>query len=511
MKAGLSDGGRTDGSHAGAAVAARGTARGSSLLIFVAIALTLWVVAVNRAPLFYFDSMAYLERGETLLGMVGLAPDPAPAEPGAAPAPPADDRAPDGGVDGSRSPVYSLMVGVFAMTLGLEALLLAQAALAVAAVWLCARVVLREHQVKLTPAAVTLAAIASAALGSLPFFVGYVMPDIFAPVLLLMAALLTAYAGRMTWGELFIATLFGIAAVLVHLSHQAVAMLLVPLSLIVALLLRRPRPWLAPVLIAVMALSGMAERVAFRTAVQTVQQAEVVVLPFLTARLIEDHVGYEYLERNCPAEEVPTCHMWEALQQSDNPERLTATNITFARSEELGSYRLLDPEEQREVSRAQYDFFFDVLAEDFLGVTLALLSNTLIQAGTNGVNMTLPTEAVMNRSAGFDGFVFLDVEQGPLAANRDWIEPTTTAQQVLYGLAALALLVVVLLPRTPAPLRGFLLMVLLGVLVNAFVCGAVSQPASRYGARVIWILPAAVMIALAVLLGSRAARGASRT
>ena len=39
------------------------------------------------------------------------------------------------------------------------------------------------------------------------------------------------------------------------------------------------------------------------------------------------------------------------------------------------------------------------------------------------------------------------------------------------------------------------IMVLLGILANALVCGGISQPSTRYGARVIWLLPLMVTIA----------------
>ena len=43
--------------------------------------------------------------------------------------------------------------------------------------------------------------------------------------------------------------------------------------------------------------------------------------------------------------------------------------------------------------------------------------------------------------------------------------------------------------RVPGRIKGFVVMLLLGILANALVCGGISQPASRYGARVIWLLP----------------------
>jgi hypothetical protein len=39
-------------------------------------------------------------------------------------------------------------------------------------------------------------------------------------------------------------------------------------------------------------------------------------------------------------------------------------------------------------------------------------------------------------------------------------------------------------------------MIGIGVLANAFVMGGVSQPATRYGSRVIWLLPLAAMFCL---------------
>jgi formate/nitrite transporter FocA (FNT family) len=57
------------------------------------------------------------------------------------------------------------------------------------------------------------------------------------------------------------------------------------------------------------------------------------------------------------------------------------------------------------------------------------------------------------------------------------------------------------MPRAgpPARIRGFVAMVLLGVLANALVCGGISQPAERYGARVIFLLPMMLVVLLAYM------------
>lgn len=62
---------------------------------------------------------------------------------------------------------------------------------------------------------------------------------------------------------------------------------------------------------------------------------------------------------------------------------------------------------------------------------------------------------------------------------------------VLFSLAAIgaALLVPGLRRRIPDCMVGWGMAVLLGVIANAVVCGALSSPIHRYGARVIWVIP----------------------
>jgi hypothetical protein len=67
----------------------------------------------------------------------------------------------------------------------------------------------------------------------------------------------------------------------------------------------------------------------------------------------------------------------------------------------------------------------------------------------------------------------------------------------LLGMALLPLIVLLALRRMIAPDIGWLAAgVTVAVLANAFVCGALSGPHHRYGARVAWIAPLVVVIAV---------------
>ncbi|MEZ5870135.1 MAG: hypothetical protein R3D46_17710 [Defluviimonas denitrificans] len=346
-----------------------------------------------------------------------------------------------------------------------------------------------------------------ASLGSLPFFVAYLMPDTFAPVLLLCIASLTIFGRGMRWWELLLTMGLASFAVVSHLSHLAIAALMVPASLLVSLIITRHRWWL-PALVLVVLGIGFAEQSLLRTAAKEVSGSEVVIKPYITARLIQDGPGLRYLEAHCPNDAIPTCKLYTALQISDDPYRLTATHIVFETSQQLGSFRLMTPDDQRVVAEAQIGFFFDVLADAPFDTTFAFLKNTLIQSRLVSVDMTLPTEAIVAQNAAASGLM-----TGPFtrAADRGpWlVRPgQRDAGHALPRVADRGGGFLFWPNRVPGRIKGLVVMLLLGILANALVCGGISQPATRAMARqVIWLLP----LARRSLSSSSAARGNSPT
>lgn len=488
------------GRHIGGG-AGRSRIRGA-LALLAAFLISLWVLAANGGALFYYDSGSYVERGQQVLSLVGL------DMPTLSSGPRTDLGSPDGPalagepetVDGSRSMVYSLLTGLFLWAGALEGMVLFNALLAVGTVWLAVRVTLRDLPGAPAPGLVTLAATGAAALGSLPFYVAYLMPDILAPVLILVAALLAACAPRMRLWELALATALGVLAVTTHLSHLAMAGLLVPLVALTALLRPGPRRWLAPLLMLAVLGMGAGEQKVLRVAADKVEKAEVVYRPFLTARLIQDGPGYAYLDEYCPDTAIPTCALFDALSRSEDPRRLTATNIAFAVTPDLGSFQLLPGRDRLEVAQAQFDFFLDVLRDRPLATVWAFAENVLYQMVLTSVDMTLQTDDIVARNADLPGLVLGGFSHGRLTEDRAWLGWADPAQALLYALSLAVLAGALASRRLPGSVAAFLIMVLAGIAVNAAVCGGLSQPATRYGARVIWLLPAAAVLASAVLL-----------
>ena len=476
----------------------------------VALAACLAVLAVNREPLFYFDTFGYLAKGYKSLAMLGFGPPPDAAAGGdaataaaAAAGVVAGAAGSGASVDGTHSVPYSLFLALLARGQALSAVALVNAALVLVSMWLTARVLRRDLALALPVPMLVALPVIVAATSSLPFYVAYVMPDIFTPVLILMVALLSIAVHRMQRCEIALALGLGWAAALSHLSHPAIALLLLPVSAVVALVLAGRRWWLAPLLVASFVLLPLAEKEAFKVSVETVSRAEVSYKPFLTARLIQDGPGLAYLDAHCPDPAIATCPLWQALQASDDPYRLTASHIIFEKSARLGSLQHLDAAEQRRVSDAQIDFFFAVLADRPVATVTAVTRNALRQAGMVDIDMTLPGKgtrewlADWNRSEPASA-----VSLGRLTTEGAWQAGLGRLHAAVYAVSALLLVGVMLgLGRLPAAMRLLVLVVLAGILANAVVCGGVSQPATRYGARVAWLLPLVATLTLLVRAG----------
>lgn len=477
------------------------------LWLAAALAACLSVLALNGRPLFYLDIWLYVEQGTTALQLAGLI-DRVPvmaADGGAA--------GPAGGaastVNGSRSVVYAIITGLAVHFGTLSAVVWMNAVLILGTVALVMRVIRRVCWPQAPLAMLIAVPVLAASLGSLPFYVAYLMPDIFTPVLLLMIGLLAVFARQMRGWEIVLALALGSLAIVSHLSHLGIAALMVPVAVLASVLAGRRGWWLGPVLVLAILGVGYAQNKLFKVAAKELAHSEVILSPILTARMLQDGPGMAYLNRHCPDPAIDTCLLHAELQKSDDPYRITASHILFETSERLGSLKRMPVEEQQKVARAQFRFFFDVAREDPAGVAYAIVKNTLTQAQLIRVDMTIPSPKVVAAVADVPGLVGeARLADGWMTAQQGWLVPVTWVHRIYYVLSAAVVLVLLVQPgRVPGKVKIFALMLIAGILANAVVCGAVSQPAARYGARVIWLLPfAAALLGLFALFARREER-----
>lgn len=471
---------------------------GSVVLLAVTVAICLTVLAINRGPLYYFDTGSYFKQGNAALSLILPESGQAGGNQGAAVA--EDD---DGTTGGSRSMVYALLVAAFWRADALGGITVVHLAILLLTVWLMVRVTGRVVPLEYSNVQLTTVPLLAAATTSLPFYIAYVMPDIFAPIMLILIAAVVAMGHAMHLSERLAALVLAALAAVMHPSHLGIAVLLLPIAILVTLLRTGRSRWLAAGFVASLVLIGVFERKAFEFAAENVARKEVSYTPHITARLIVDGPGLTYLDENCPRADLATCALHEALSWSDDPYRMTVSHIIFGRSPELGSFRLMTAEDQKAVAGEQREFFFRVLAAQPFGIAYALVRNTATQLRLNSVEMTIPNTSIISNAKSLSGLPqerLGVLDGGVLKRPQLWLKVVDIIHPIIYLVSFVIVVSLLLWPgKVAPPLKVFALFLLIGIVLNALVCGGVSQPADRYGARVMWLLPfTAVFLALSI-------------
>ena len=337
-----------------------------------------------------------------------------------------------------------------------------------------------------------------AALTPVGYFASYMLPDVFGALGLLAAGhLLFLWSQQSRSSRFFWFALLALAT----LFHTANMLLLTLLALAVAigLAFRLPasKPGLAAIVGTVMI--GFLGQFAFSWGVEHATGAAPVRPPFLAARIIDDGPGYEYLREHCPEVRFVFCRAVgfrsresAALLWSDDPRE--------------GIFQALTPAGQRLSAAQQNAFLLAVAKERPLELIRSSVGAFIRQLGyfkLESFNYTGPNNVYFRRKLPEP---FLDhVKQSKAYQQKmpvTFVEWATVAS-VLASLVVVALAVRAAFRREKklTPVASFLLLLVLGVLINAAICGAFSTPRGRYQMRLIWVLPLAALATSRVRIG----------
>jgi len=321
--------------------------------------------------------------------------------------------------------------------------------------------------------------------------VALLMPDIFAPLAILASAQIALCWRAMGRGERAFWSLLLAAAALFHSGNLLVIGLLVGVLLLWRLMTRTA---LCLVPIALALLVGVSGEAAFGAAVRKMTGYPPVRPPFVAARLMADGPGRDYLDRACANGSTLTlCQYRDAIPEDSD---------SFLWASDRGSFMGMPPADRRRVAAEERGFVLAVLADQPLAVIGTSLRNIggqllrwqvddIADARLGGINRDKLPPAVR---AAFDS---TRAAQGEFPSG---YYDLLAAPVTLLALAALLALGLARRDTMPRSTRGYVAIVLTGILLNAAVCGAFSKPHDRYQSRVIWLLP---LLATAVLAGSR--------
>lgn len=363
----------------------------------------------------------------------------------------------------------------------------------------------RCHRLPSGPALLLLVTTLMASTTSLAWYAGQLMPDIFVPLVVLALWLLSAHGPALSrWEKLGLAALV-LLGLLAHMSCLALALGLVAVLLgqwlffsgwPLRLRIRLPTMLVVVVLALMPALhSLLTGRGGFTPGGSA----------FLFGRLVQDGVAKRWLMEHCPVPGVQLCRWKEQLPETADA-FLWGMDSPYKK---IGDWQ--DSRVQQEMGQLVRE-----MAKAYPGMILATA-------------LTSTGEQLLSVATGDD----LDAKhwdsRGIISTFLPRISPAfnSTRQQqeqltadllarwnrlhVPVALAAMVLLVPIAwwgLRCNHRPLAGLALFVLVALLGNAFICGALSNPHHRYQSRLIWLAPLVVLLAVSEYVVARRSRRA---
>jgi hypothetical protein len=444
--------------------------------------LTILAAFLTGGPILFPDSVGYFHAGASAVAHLGKIAAPHHASAGLPLAAENSD-----GISTARSVYYGLFYVAAFMTGGEWALPILQAAICTVALWLCLRRIAAFENWR-GPALI----VAIFAVTGLAVFCATAMPDVFAGLMLLAVAMILTYARAMAWPEY----LFWLAMTLCGcLFHRGLLIVFVVTLAIAALALRRQsmRQLLALALVGWLAVVA---HLAVDVAVKKMSGDWPIQTPFLLARFVGDGTVKPFLEGRCPTRHYELCRFVHRMPMSENEflwgegaaksvmgpaDKVRRQRIAAeAPSIEIGVIRAF-PLQQSGITAE------NVLAQMFdVGVLAYQQKPTLSQDRPPTALHPVIARYLHRNMDRATGFLRLQ-------------SALMLAVYLLSVIGCVALLAIRSQSYFEQPERRLVAVLLVGMIANALVFGAISGVFDRYQGRLAW-LP---VLGLAMLLSRR--------
>lgn len=326
-------------------------------------------------------------------------------------------------------------------------------------------------------------------LSSLPFFVGYLMPDVFAGFYIVAVALLVAFPDRLTAFDRAALWTLLVGSLLFHRSHVLGAALL--LGLIVGFLLVFDRVRLRTAASGLLSI-GAAIAVGITGFVLCDDETSKITgqlatpPPFLLARVIEDGPGTTYLRKVCVEKKYAVCRFVNRMP-------MPVTDFLWSTDPDRGVWYVATPQERRQIAAEQFEIVVRSFLDSPLQQIMATTRNFLHQMINFSVMEFVASDQLkLYMQEFFAGQHAEHFLQSRIGRGDIDLRDLSLLQYIVVGGSVLLLLV--RYRGLDASTKLMLLVVLCGITVNALVTGTISTPDHRFQSRVIWLLPASAVI-----------------
>ena len=465
----------------------------STAAFVVLVVAFIWPALYNGQPFFFPDTTTYIRGADAGIQAAfghksawSVPPD----------APKSVSSIDDKTILTGRSPYYGALLYLGDLTGGFWLTVIAQACAVLGAIGLA----LRAARVPMWPHGRVISACIAVATTA-PFFASLLMPDVFAGVAILTAAVLLSVRERLASRDYVVSFVLLVAATAFHDSHVLILFVLLSAAAAYGIVTRSWTNWVGLLVILFALVIGILAQSVFFAAVRHVVGTAPLRPPFLMARTIEDGPGYRYIRATCPANGFKVCQFADRLP-------LMADDFLW-KSGPGGVFAAASPEDRRELSNEQVRFMLAVIRNDPWGQLSASVKDAAMQLTELGLTEFQYTDLEKEGFAGKIPRAHLKTLRASAAYRGSM--PLRYLDAWILGCVVIAGFVVaaVLLrrvPRTPsgAPVVPIIIWTVLGILINAVVCGVLSGPHDRYASRVAWLLPfAALLVAEALLSKAR--------
>ena len=329
------------------------------------------------------------------------------------------------------------------------------------------------------------------------FFISFLMPDVFASFLILGTIIIIAFLDTLELRDKLIVFAITCFSALAHTSHL---LLLIFVSLVfagIAFFADRKKPMFGSApkrtaflfAIVLLAISG---ELAFSYGTRYTIGATPVRPPFLMARLIADGPGYHFLQRHCATKPFVVCNYIDRLPTP-------ADAFLWSTDPKTGVFSTADLPTRKALSDEQFSFVFDVFRSNPFGVITGAVSNTLHQFLTIGLNeFFLDQRQISSFKANLPASYFSGILRSHIILHNWILNSMNVWYSSVYFLSTIFLVLFLVLWPLLRTRKWFdifatqqwlyiVSILLVAIIFNAAICGALSQPAPRYQTRVSWI------------------------
>lgn len=436
------------------------------IAVFAGALLTAWPAFYNGYPLFYPDSISYLEDGRLVARALFLGKFSADY--------------------GGRSFIYCL--GILPLhwnstpwpIVGLNALVTAYV------IWLVVRSILPRQTITGYIALV----VPLSMLTGLGWFVSLIMPDVYGPALYLSIYLLIFARETLSRVERLSVVLIAWWSVASHVTHLMLAVgLCVVLAVPLVFRQRMARQRLRAVgVVAIIVVVAAAMHMALHMYLYGEPSLNGKRVPFLMARVLVDGPGRRYLQQHCGETKLVICNYLNKIGSDDD----------FLWKLD-GVWQTASPATKEELRREEMPLVLATLRayprEEF-SIAAVSFWEQLTTFGLWDYGPNAWVEQMFDKVLPGARSHYLQTRQ---ARRRLPDEFSSSAQEwtVIVSLVLTGAFAPFVLRRRPARLIGLSAVVIFVIIANALVTGVFANVEDRYQSRVIWLLPLlAILFAL---------------